>query len=243
MATKNKAYAIRQGRDPATMALVENVIVESWPACHRLVHGAPGAMYAGFPTREAAQAWLDGPSRKTVSAVDPPVENAVPDANPGFPSDVLQCYVDGSYNESLPNYGFGLVCLYNGKPVHACGGAGQNREAVSMHQIAGELLGAMHGLRYARQQGYRRVEILHDYMGVAHHATGAWKRTNPFSQTYHDWMQAFFRDNPDIHVTFQKVPAHAGNLFNEMADVLAKQSVGMTPEAKWLEKAKELGFV
>jgi len=267
MASKNKAYAVRCGCDPVTKQVVRNRILDNWPETYRLVHGAPGAVYAGFPTPEEAQAWLDAGSQSqddlpasgkvtrqnrpkaSTTAGGEAAERPTPakkrnrQAEEAFAPDLLRCYVDGSFNDSVPNYGFGLVCVLDGTIVHAAGGAGKNTEAVSMRQIAGELLGAIQGLVFARKNGYRKVVVLHDYMGVAHHATGVWKRSNPFSITYYEWMQAFFRENPDMQVSFRKVPAHAGNLYNELADVLAKRSVGMVPDAQWLAKARELGVV
>jgi len=259
VAAKKNFYAIRCGRDSETGEAVSNRLCLAWDEARRFVHGAPGAVFAGFTTRMEAELWLEAgklttgecddagavtpasknkaPLRKKTSVYAKPIK--IPD---GLPSDALCCYVDGSFNENLPNYGYGLVCVLDGKIIHSDGGAGTNAEAVSMRQIAGELLGAIQGLLYARKNGYAKVIILHDYLGVAHHATGVWKRANPFSVTYHEWMQRFFRDNPGIRVTFRKVPAHAGLYHNELADVLAKLSVGMVPDSTWLTRAREAGL-
>lgn len=225
MASKKKHYAVKSGRDPLTEAPVHDRVLDSWAEAYPLVHGAPGAVYAGFATMAEAEAWLAD-------------RQDVPD---GY-ADTLCCYVDGSFNDSIPNYSYGMVCLFNGEIVHASGGIGKNAEAVSMRQIAGELLGAMRALAFARRQGYKKAIILHDYKGVSMHADGTWKRTNPFSIQYYDWMQAFFRDNPGISVQFRKVDAHAGNRFNELADVLAKMAVGMTPDPAYLKMAQDLGL-
>lgn len=156
---------------------------------------------------------------------------------------VLCCYVDGSFNDKISNYGYGLLCVYNGAIVHYAGGIGKNEAATSMRQIAGELLGAMHGLQFARRNGYSNVVIFHDYVGVAYHATGFWKRKQAFSVLYYDWMQNFFKENPSIKVDFQKVEAHTGHLYNELADVLAKRAIGLSPDAPWLKKAMEAGII
>jgi ribonuclease H-related protein len=231
MARRKSFYAVRQGRNPVTGETIHDRILTSWEETSRLVFGVPGAQYAGFGSEAEARRWLLGEADDSSLSMNTE------------PPDVLLCYVDGSFNDAIPNYGYGLVCVCQDRIVHASGGAGKNQEAVSMRQIAGELLGAMQALRVALKGGYREVVIHHDYMGVAHHATGAWKRTNPFSTTYYDWMQGFFAANRDLVVSFRKVAAHSGDLYNEMADVLAKRSVGMTPEPKWLEKAQALGIV
>ena len=255
MSRRKAFYAVRHGKDPVSGEPVRNRILTSWEETSALVHGAPGARYAGFATEAEAREWLAGPEGSTdfPSKADPLAKGgrganvagnrnkkAVKAAN--HADDVLCCYVDGSFNELLPNYGYGLVCVCNGEIVHTASGAGRNGEAISMRQIAGELLGAMQGLLFAQRAGYEKVVILHDYLGVAKHATGAWKRTNPFSVTYYKWMQDFFAAHPSLGVSFEKVPAHSGLLFNELADVLAKRSVGMTPEPRWLAKAEELGL-
>lgn len=256
MSHRKEFYAVRHGRDPVSGEPVRNRILTNWEETAALVHGAPGARYAGFATESEAREWLAGPAGSTAS---PSKEDALaqgrrstkeadsrkkakPVETTNHPADVLCCYVDGSFNEMLPNYGYGLVCVCNGEIVHTASGAGRNGEAISMRQIAGELLGAMQGLLFAQRAGYEKVVILHDYLGVANHATGAWKRTNPFSVTYYKWMQDFFAAHPSLCVSFEKVPAHSGMLYNELADVLAKRSVGMEPEPRWLAKAAALGL-
>jgi ribonuclease HI len=257
MSRRKEFYAVRHGRDPVSGEPVRNRILTSWEETSALVHGAPGARYAGFATEAEAREWLGAPAdstasqskddklaqgRRSTKAADNR-KKVKPAETVNHPADVLCCYVDGSFNEMLPNYGYGLVCVCNGEIVHSAGGAGRNGEAISMRQIAGELLGAMQGLLFALRAGYEKVVILHDYLGVANHATGAWKRTNPFSVTYYKWMQDFFAAHPSLCVSFEKVPAHSGLLYNELADVLAKRSVGMAPEPRWLAKAEALGLV
>lgn len=147
-----------------------------------------------------------------------------------YPTDVLHCYVDGSFNKEIPNYSYGLVCVKNGQILHLDKGMGNNLKAIEMQQIGGELLGAMKALLYAKKQGYRELVIFHDYKGVCYHAIGYWKRDNYFSETYYQWMQDYFKNNPNMIVHFCKVDAHSGDDFNELADGLAKTSVGLRPD-------------
>ncbi len=278
MAAKKNFYAIRCGKDPETGEAVTNRICNTWDEARRLVHGAPGAVYAGFVTRTEAETWLGDEKGKVPGVAEHKIVSAdsengsvkrkasspaatgkvkgkapVPGKSagvagsakllPGLPDDALCCYVDGSFNDNIPNYGYGLLCVLDGTIVHSASGAGTNGEATSMRQIAGELLGAIQALKYAKKNGYAKVIVLHDYLGVANHALGTWKRTNPFSVTYHDWMQQFFHDNPGMKVSFRKVPAHAGLFYNELVDVLAKRSINMIPDPVWLEKARAVGIL
>ena len=158
-----------------------------------------------------------------------------------YPKDGLNCYVDGSFSAEVNNYSFGLVCEKDGKVLHYDKGLGNNEEAVSMQQIGGELLGAIKALLYAKKENIKKVVIFFDYKGVCYHALGYWKLKNDFSKVYYEWMQNFFKENPEIDVYFCKVDAHTGDDFNEIADNLAKSALGIKVEKKFIELCKEYG--
>lgn len=227
---KKNYYAIKYGIDPNTNEPVKDLIFKTWKETEPYVKGVKGAQYSGFYTLPEAEEYL--------GSKDPLMH--IKDGK--LPQDALHCYVDGSYNAKLPNYGFGLVCVKNNKVVYVNKGAGKNNDAISMQQIAGELLGAMIALIYAKKNGYKKVAIIHDYKGVAYHATGFWKRDNKFSEDYYNWMQDFFKKYPEIEVTFCKVDAHTGEDFNEMADGLAKLSVELTPEKRFYTYCEKYGI-
>lgn len=216
---------IKKGQHPETKEPVENIILElPWSEVEPYIKGVPGAIFKGFRTRSAAEEFLGESTISESKEVN---------------SDTLMCYVDGSFNKKLLNYGYGLVCIKQGEVTYVDFGAGKNSQAVEMYQIAGELLGAMKALVHARKNNEKHVVIYHDYEGVGKHATGEWKRKTHHSKIYHEWMQKFFQNNPNIRVEFQKVPAHSGVEFNEIADGLAKLAVGLEPEKnfdKLLEK-------
>lgn len=218
---KTKFYAIKSGQHPTTKMSVGGIILTSWAEAQPYVSGVKGAEYKSFPNEDAANAYLQGDASSVVTSLE---------MQPG----VLYCYVDGSFNSEIPNYSFGLCCVLDGKVVHIDNGQGNNKDAIEMQQIGGELLGAIKSLTYAKQENHHKVAILHDYMGVAKHAIpvdlGGWKRSNPFSDVYFTWMQTFFTSNSVIKVNFLKVDAHTGNDFNEIADGLAKLAVGIKPE-------------
>jgi len=215
---KKNFYAIKRGTDPKTKKTVENILLTSWAEAEAFIKGVKGAEYGGFVTKAEAEEYL--------STKDPLV-NIKDDT---LPEDFLQCYVDGSFNKDIPNYSFGLICVKDKKTVFWDNGAGKNPNAISMQQIGGELLGAMNALLYAKKNGCKKIAIIHDYKGVCYHATGYWKRDNDFSEVYYQWMQKFFKDNPDIEVKFFKVDAHVGHDWNEIADGLAKIAVGIEPD-------------
>lgn len=232
---KQKYYAIKTGYNTQTKEVVKNQIFTSWAEASPFVQGinkkqhGVQAEYKSFSTLEEAKAYL-----KTEPFLHKSENN--------YPIDCLHCYVDGSFSEQLQNYSFGLVCVKNQQVIFTKNGLGKNKEAVSMRQIAGELAGTMNALIYAKKHGHKKVVIFFDYKGVALHATGNWKRDNNFSQIYYEWMQKFFKENPDIEVIFCKVDAHTGDDFNELADGFAKLALGIKPDNKFYRFAEKYGL-
>lgn len=230
MAKKKKWYAIRSAVDKKTgQVLVENKWFTDWSIVQPIVNGNT-VEYKSFFSVEEAEAYL---------ASSDPLMNK---SDGLYPPKALHCYVDGSFNGSIPNYSFGLCCVKDGKVVDLDYGAGTNQEAIDMQQIGGELLGAMKAVLYAKKSGLKEVVIFHDYKGVCYHATGYWKRDNNFSETYYQWMQSFFTKNPDIKVHFCKVDAHTGDDFNEIADLLAKKGVGVQPTKAQIDIMEKHGL-
>lgn len=236
MAKKKNFFGIRKGKDPETGNEILNQVIDgNWDVAKHYVLGVAGAEYSGFATKEEAEEYVglcEKVNNDEINRSNTAASHKI---------DTLYCYVDGSFNQDISNYGYGLVIVKNGQIVHFDKGEGKNKDAVEMRQIGGELLGAMKGLLYAKHNNESDVVIFHDYKGVGLHATGEWKPKKEFSKVYHQWMQNFFKEHPNIHVYFEKVDAHTGDDFNEIADGLAKLSVGLKPNAifyKMVEKHK-----
>lgn len=233
---KKKFYAIKKGFNVDENVAVENLIVGTWAEASKLVMGISlkvhgvAPEYQSFATEQLAKDYL--------SADEPFIHKS----DDTYPKDCLHCYVDGSFNIEIPNYSYGLVCVQNSRVVECKNGAGKNKEALAMQQIAGELLGAMNALVFAKNNGYKKLVVFFDYKGVAYHATGYWKRDTKFNEEYYQWMQNFFKSNPDIEVIFCKVDAHNGDEFNELADGFAKLALGITPDYKFDRFIKKHGI-
>lgn len=236
MAKKN-FYAVKKGFDVQKNEVVEDVILRNWADTARLVQGINQKKhgitpeYKGFATFDEAEAFIDAD------------EPFLRKKDMTYPLDALHCYVDGSYSKELHNYSYGLVCVMDKGIVHTDKGVGKNKEAVAMQQIGGELLGSINALVYARKHNYKKVVLFFDYKGVALHATGYWKRDNKFSEDYYNWMQNFFKSNPDIEVVFCKVDAHTGDDFNELADGYAKMALGIEPDKIFFKMVERYDLV
>lgn len=138
-------------------------------------------------------------------------------------------YVDGSYNVSTKRFGYGIVLFTDalnpdGTPQEIrLSKAFSHEELAEMRNVAGEIMGAAQAMKTAKALGLKELTIYHDYEGIAKWCTGEWKAKKEWTKKY----KTFFDEiSQDIVITFQKVDAHSGNLYNDIADKLAKEAVG-----------------
>ena len=80
-------------------------------------------------------------------------------------------------------------------------------------------------MRYAVEQGFQKLYIYHDYEGIAKWCLGEWKTNKEGTKAYKAYFDSI-RDK--LQVVFVKVAAHTGDKYNEMADKLAKEALGIS---------------
>lgn len=135
----------------------------------------------------------------------------------------LVAYVDGSYYSATGEFSYGVVILQNGSE-YCFNEKMSDPELAAMHNVAGEIKGAEAAMRYAVERGYSQITIYHDYEGIARWCTGDWKANKSGTQAY----KAYYDSISDrLQVRFEKVKGHSGNKYNDMADRLAKQALGL----------------
>lgn len=193
----SKFYAVKNGRKPG--------IYLSWADCLEQVQGYSGAVYKSFLTKKEAMDYIHEKKAK-------PVEGG------------LIAYVDGSFNKRTFEYGYGCVLIDGQKVIEKLNGKGNNSHYVNMRNVAGEILGATHAITYAIEHQYSSICIYYDYEGIENWATHSWKANKVGTQTYQKFID---ESQKKIHIYFIKVLAHSGDLYNDMADQLAKNAVGI----------------
>lgn len=205
MAIKAKKwYAVRQGAEAG--------IFETWEECAPFVIGVTGAEYKSFLSREEAEAYMRGYDAKRAIAVK----------YPRLPKCDVVAYVDGSYDPSKKRASYGAVILVGGKEITLSGLCDDNDELLHMGNVAGEIKGAEAAIRWAMTHGYKSIEVVHDYLGIAKWANNEWKANRPHTQAYHQFCWEARRK---IHLQFRKVKGHSGDKYNDMADMLAKKAL------------------
>ncbi|MCR5501469.1 MAG: ribonuclease H family protein [Lachnospiraceae bacterium] len=203
MAKKNY-YAVKKGITPG--------IFTAWDDCRASVDGFAGAEYKGFPTLEEAEDYLGIPHG----------EKKAPVAGKPTGFDGIIAYVDGSYSEAVGKYAYGCVLLKPDGEILRKSGCGDDPEVREIRNVAGEMLGAMHAVKWCRENGYQRLRIFYDYSGIEMWATGAWRAKNELTRKYAAYMREKMRT---MEISFAKVAAHTGDTYNEEADRLAKAAL------------------
>lgn len=197
-----KYYAVKKGRKTG--------IFGTWEECQECVNGYSGAVYKSFKTRQEALGYLEG--------------GAAPEEQPGESvGECLKIYVDGSYHSGTQEFSYGMVVL-NGEKEEKYSRKFEDSELASMRNVAGEIKGAEAAMQYALDYGIEEIAIYHDYEGIARWCLGEWKANKEGTRAY----KAFYdQASKQVKIHFVKVTGHSNDKYNDMADGLAKEALGI----------------
>lgn len=214
-----KYYAVKKGLTPG--------IYVSWPDCQAQINGYSGAIYKGFATKEEALDFMGGEAEVFGEAEQMTLpfvtEKKSPVDKDIQASTEAVAYVDGSYDVATGSFSYGMVMFHKGKEEHFSKKYESN-DLASMRNVAGEIEGARAAMQYCLDRGIKSITIYHDYIGIAAWCTGEWKAKQEGTMDY-----ALFYRAASLHVDirFQKVKGHSGDKYNELADKLAKEALGI----------------
>jgi len=168
------------------------------------VDGFSGAEYCSFTSEEEALSYLAE-------------EEVTPDLSKPT------AYVDGSFDEKTGRYSFGCVFFYEGKEYHFKK-AFEPDELSSMRNVAGEIKGAGFIIYYCVNRGIKELELYYDYIGISQWYNGDWKANLYGTMKYQEFASQV---KSEIDVRFHKVKSHTNNKYNDLADQLAKEALGL----------------
>ncbi|MCR5293545.1 MAG: ribonuclease H family protein [Eubacterium sp.] len=233
---KKKYYAVKKGKTSG--------IYETWDECSRNVTGVPGAQFKGFATIEEAREYLGAPLPEKSGNDSVMVSDGVGETkisakfSPGLledrkseliaymkrligSSDAI-AFVDGSYDSSTGDFAYGMLIYHDGV-YEEFSEKFTNDARNGMHNVAGEIEGSMHAMKYALQHGLGSISIHYDYEGIEKWCTGVWKATKEGTISYRDY---YLSVKDRVKVNFVKVKGHSGDPGNERADELARMALG-----------------
>lgn len=201
-----KYYAVKNGLVPG--------IYLTWGECQQNINGFSGAVYKSFDTQEEAEQFLNGEvaSDKEVDSV----KRIYTDSE-------AVAYVDGSYNPETNEYAYGAIVFFDGGEEHFAEKFNDS-EMAKMRNVAGEIEGAKRVMRFCDERNIKTIDIFHDYEGIAAWCTGAWQAKQDGTKDYKKYYNSI---KDKVSVRFVKVKAHSGDIYNELADDLAKAALGL----------------
>lgn len=222
-----KYYAVKEG--------VSRGIFRTWEECKASVSGYSGAVYKSFKTKEEAlsylgmEQWEDAgqssdAGKKVQTGTDILEENGKSAAkNVCKAQDCVKIYVDGSYNNATGEFSYGMVVLLeDGEEEYK--GRFADKELAAMHNVAGEIMGAQAAMQYALDHQIPAITIYHDYEGIAKWCLGQWKTNKEGTRAYKAFYDVASRQ---VEISFVKVTGHSNDKYNDMADKLAKEALGL----------------
>ena len=209
-----KFYAVKVGKTPG--------IYNSWDDCKAQTDGFSGAVYKSFKNAaEAAEFMGWGQSSGSKDSI----KETSSDVKIIDTENDLEnvAYVDGSYNVATGEFSYGVVMFHNGQE-HTFSKSFADSELATMRNVAGEIKGAEAAMEYAYQNGMKSLTIYHDYEGIAKWPLRDWAANKEGTKAYQD-----FYDNIKkyVDIKFVKVKGHSGDKYNDLADKLAKEALGI----------------
>lgn len=177
-------------------------IYSSWEECEKEIKGYKGAIFKSFNTYEDAKMYLDEKENN--------IEGVV-------------CYIDGSYDKVTENYSFGGVLLKDGVK-YTFKKKYLKDEFSKYHNVAGEIKGAAFILNYCVNNNIKEITICYDYLGIEKWYDGSWKALSDIAKLYVNFV---LQIKDKIKVNFIKIKSHTNNLYNDLADKLAKEALGI----------------
>lgn len=201
-----KYYVVKVGKSVG--------IYNNWEDCKKQVTGFLGAIYKSFQTLEEAKEYLNNENIEVKSS--------------GFnlediAEDEIVAYVDGSYKKDTLEYGYGVVLILKDEVIELFG-KGENPEVTKSRNVTGELFGSIRAIGEAIRLKKKKITVFYDYQGISSWANGEWKCNLPLTIGYRDKIKEFRKE---IEILFVKVKAHSNDKYNDLADHLAKKSLGI----------------
>lgn len=134
----------------------------------------------------------------------------------------LNCYTDGSFNETTKQASWAFVIIKEDQVIHKNKGIILDENWNSGRQIAGECWAVVNALEWAKQNNYK-LDIFFDYAGLKSWIADIWNekpwKTN---KEYTVLYRQKVLELSDHLNTMVKIKGHSGNKWNDFVDSYAK---------------------
>ena len=194
-----KFYAVKIGKKPG--------VYKTWEECQEQINGFSGAIYKGFPSENEAIDFI----------------NDKKDNKSKLKESEAIAYVDGSYDSLTNSFSYGMVLFYNNEKFYFSKKY-NNNDFAEMNNVAGDIKGAEAAMQFCLDNNITSITIYHDYEGIEKWCNGEWKAKKEGTIQY---VNFYNKVSSKVKVQFIKVKSHSGNKYNDIADNLAKEVLGI----------------
>lgn len=181
----------------------EENIFTSWDECQAFLKDKKGYKMKSFQSLEEAKGFFNDVE---IPSFEEPT-----------------AFIDGSFNANTNEYSFGGVLILNHKEYRFKRKYPAD-EFSSARNVAGEIKGAGYIINYAIHKGISKLHIYYDYEGIEKWYRKKWKANSNIAMTYVSFVDTI---QDKIEICFHKVESHTNNYYNDMADMLAKEALGL----------------
>lgn len=179
-------------------------IFTSWDECSEFIKGKKKLSYKAFKTLEEANDFISEEQKN--------IDYKIPTA-----------YIDGSFDSKTGCYSFGGVLIIDGK-VYSFNKKYEADEFSSARNVAGEIKGAGFIIQYCINHGVKDLVIYYDYEGIEKWYSKEWKASSLIAISYVNFLDSI---KGKINLKFVKVKSHSNDFYNDKADLLAKEALGI----------------
>lgn len=182
-----KIYAVRVGR-------IRGIFTD-WEQCHRSIDKYANSEYKAFNNLLDAKAYLLKKDIKNINTVQKLANN----------TQSVIAYVKGSFSEEVKIYSFGCVLIVPDAEVVIKFGTGNDKTALAIKNVAGEILATLSAVEWAVDNGNDKITIMYEYIGISRWFYGDWEPENDFIRNYVDEIK---RLSKEIYISFKKVKTY-----------------------------------
>lgn len=225
-----KVYAVKVGRHPG--------IYDTWDECKVEIDGFSKAEFKGFSSRKDAEAYLNEATNSNKNKQKNQKSQKTPKDQKGqkkkdnpqkqkVKKGSAVAYVDGSYDNTSHRYAAGGIIKWidaNGNDKKYEFSEAYDEKNADLRNVAGEIMGARIAINFCIKNGLKNLVIYHDYTGIAMWANDEWQSKQTMTKEYKKFVK---EARKKINISFVKVKAHSGNEYNNKADKLARDALGL----------------
>lgn len=153
----------------------------------------------------------------------------------------VAAYIDGSHDDHLNKCGYGVVLTTgDGREIYLYG-LNKKASETGLRSTASELSGCVAAVEWATKHKVKNLIIVSDCSTVANLFVDDQTKSHNFTKSC--WWICKDAQHNGLNIEFQKIAAHVGNPYGDMADALSRYALGKEIREELSQKIVENGAI